>query len=111
MSNNRKVILVFTIVLLVTIIFSWNKLEEKYFFMAYKEKCLISLKFEKKILNLSMAKNVCSCMVDKLNKNQIKLNTSKLHASKIIKNENGKKGPIDQILFVDQCLDENKLNG
>ena len=110
-SNNRKLILISTIVLLISIIFFWDKLEEKYFFLAYKEKCLISLKFEKKISSLNMANVVCGCMVDKLNQNQIKLNTSKLQASKIIKLENGKEGPIDQILFIDQCVDENKLNG
>ena len=111
MSNNRKLILFSTIVLLISIIFFWDKLEEKYFFLAYKEKCLISLKFEKKISSLNMANVVCGRMVDKLNQNQIKLNTSKLQASKIIKLENGKEGPIDQILFIDQCVDENKLNG
>ena len=101
--NLKKIFLFPCIFVLVLIFFYWKDIEREFYFLAYGEKCLISLKNENIATNLKDAKGICNCIIRKIKKNKIKLNTSKLHAYKKIYDENQQKGPIDQVLYKKQC--------
>ena len=81
----------------------WDKIEKQFYSLAYKENCLMSIKNEEKDINLDKAKKICNCMLKKIEINNIKLNTSKLHAYKSMYNDEGEKGPIDQLIYKKQC--------
>ena len=102
-SNLKKIFLLPCIFVLVLIIFYWKDIEREFYFLAYEEKCLISLKNENIVINLNDAKEICNCIIKKIKNNKIKLNTSKLHAYKKVYDEKKQNGPIDQVLYKKQC--------
>ena len=99
----KKIFLLPCIFALVLITFYWKDIEREFYFLAYKEKCLISLKNQDIAINLKDAKGICNCIIKKIKKNKIKLNTSKLHAYKKIYDEKNQNAPIDQVLYKKQC--------
>ncbi len=105
MNNKKKMFLALLLifVLILTTIF-WRDIKEKYFFLAYKEKCLVSIINREKLMDLEKGRQICDCIIIKIKENNIKLNTSKLYASKMINHESGKLIPIDRALFKDQCI-------
>ena len=105
MNTKKKMFLalLFIFVLIFTTIF-WRDIKEKYFFLAYKEKCLVSIINREKSMNLEKGNQICDCIITKIKENNIQLNTSKLYASKMINHESGKPIPIDRALFKAQCI-------
>ena len=105
MNTKKKMFLILLLIftLILAIIF-WADIKEKYFYLAYKEKCLVSIINREKLMNLKKGKMICDCIVTKIKENNIKLNTSKLYASKMINNESGKLIPIDRALFKAECI-------
>ncbi len=105
MNTKKKIYLALILIfsLIFTIIF-WKDIKEKYFFLAYKEKCLVSIINREKSMGLKKGKMICDCIISKIKENNIKLNTSKLYASKMIDHGSGKQIPIDRALYKIQCI-------
>ena len=104
MNNVKRFFFLVIIPLIFAIIFFWESIKNKYFFLAYKENCLISLSSTNSKINLNSAKLICSCISDKIKLNNDKLVTSKLHVERKVKDNKGKFLPIDEILYRPNCI-------
>ena len=76
MNNVKRFFFLVIIPLIFAIIFFWESIKNKYFFLAYKENCLISLSSTNSKINLNSAKLICSCISDKIKLNNDKLVTA-----------------------------------
>ena len=96
-------ILLFSVIIFLTAFFL-NDVKKIYFWIAYKEHCLISTMNTKKKISLENASKVCQCMKRKIIVNKNNLNTSKLQTEEKIRDRDGKLKPIDQIRYLPLCL-------
>ena len=99
----KKIFLLITPILL-AIIFYWEEIKNKYFFLAYKENCFISLSSTNSKIDVNSAKLICSCISNKIKLNNDKLVTSKLHVDKKVKNSEGQILPVDKVLYKPMCI-------
>ena len=86
------------------IAFFFNDIKKIYFWIAYKEHCLISTMNTKKNINLEDASKVCQCMKKQITVNKDRLNTSKLQTETKTKDKDGKLKPIDQVNYLPLCF-------
>ena len=93
----------FLIILFITTFF-FNDIKKSYFWIAYKENCLIYTINTKKNINLENASKVCQCMQEQITVNKNQLNTSKLHTETKTKDVDGKLKPLDQVIYLPLCL-------
>ena len=96
----------FLLLLIFSAIVFWQDIKTKYFFLAYKEKCLIVLSKQISSFDLNTAKDICSCIVREIKINKDKFNTSKLIAVKKIQIPpyNGQSLSIDEGLYKKRCI-------
>ena len=118
MKMYRKNTLVFIIVLItITSLIYYENLRKSFYIIAYKEKCMISLRKiiiyikdnENEInyynkFKISTASDICDCIVDRILISDYELNTSKLHLSKMIESKPQEFIPIDQFSYKHKCV-------
>ena len=100
----KKKIFLLIIPILVAIIFSWEDIKNKYFLLAYKENCFISLLSTNTKFDVNSAKLICSCISNKIKLNNDKLVTSKLHVDRKVKDSKGQILPLDRVLYRPMCI-------
>lgn len=86
------------------IIFHWEEIKNKYFFLAYKENCFISLSSTNSKIDVNYAKLICSCISNKIKLNNDKLITSKLYVDRKVKDSKGQFLPVDIVLYRPMCI-------
>ena len=73
MFTNKKIYFLLTcFVIVIFILIFWEKIEHGFYFIAYKEKCLITIQNDEKIKSLKKADQICRCIVNKLKVNNKK---------------------------------------
>ncbi len=108
MASLKKKVFFLVILSLIILAIFWNQIKDKYFILAYKENCLISLLSTNSNLDIENAKLICSCIINKIKLNDDILVTSKLHVKRKVKNNEGQYFPVDKVIYRPKCVNNFK---